>query len=557
MVFRMARPTKRSNSANAQFRQRVPSDLIDKLRGETFVARLPVALGVSETITVQTKIGDTIVFSLRTAAKVVRDARHAAAQQQVNAFFETIRRGPEDLTFKQINGLCGELYRQIITAHEENPPSTIELEVMAETVDDARRFVGFGTDEGRGMAQDVLQRWIDIPAFMCAMELTHGVMFSQRSRIDFFDAMPNTLTEALQTLHKRRAANYEQDTTQARYAPLTPAASQREASPDNAVVTFDDLFERWKASGSYAPATLTRWRGILKRFKEFVCHDDPRRVTEADAFRWKDDLLAAGLQKIDMSFIAAMRRLYGYSVENAVTTGIRENPFAKVKAKQKAVAGTKRQPFTSEEAALILTASRKETAPYLRWIPWLQAASGARVAELAQLWGSMITTEDGVPCIKITPAPDGGRLKNDVSERTIPIHPTIIKDGFLDFVKERGSGPLFYGGAKAKPSVRQSDEQKHPSKGVSNRLAAWVRGLGITDPRKAPNHSWRRWVKRELTRKGSDRLADAVQGHAPRTEGDKYYDAELGDMLVAVSKIDLEAAANWKPQSAASRSREE
>lgn len=94
MVFRMARPAKRNNSANAQFRQRVPTDLVDKLRGQVFVARLPVELGSSETITVQSKIGDTVVFSLRTTQGALLKARHAAAQQQVNAFFEAARRGP-------------------------------------------------------------------------------------------------------------------------------------------------------------------------------------------------------------------------------------------------------------------------------------------------------------------------------------------------------------------------------------------------------------------------------------------------------------------------------
>lgn len=547
MVFRMARPTKRNNSANAQFRQRVPTDLVERLRGQIFVARLPVELGSSETFTVQTKIGETVVFSLRTAQTTLRNARNAAAQQQVNAFFEAARRGPEDLTFKQINALCGELYRHIVTPREDNPPTALELEIMASDALEAGYNIDHGTEAGRQRAIAAVSKWLDLEGFIRGTATSLGIALSERSRIDFLEAMPDTLAEAVKVLNMRRAANYAPDPATARYAPLV---APRKPEVVGGVQTFDDLFERWKRSDNHAPATLTRWRSILKRFKAFVGHDDPRRVTEADAVRWKDDLLAAGLQRIDMSFIAAMRRLYGYSVANAATTGIYENPFANVRADQKAVAGTKRKAFTAEEVALILTAARKETAPYLRWIPWLQAASGARVAEIAQLWGSMITVEDGVHCIQITPAPDGGRLKNAGSERTIPIHPTIIKDGFLDFVKERGSGPLFYGGTNAKPSVRKSDEQKHPSKGVSNRLAAWVRGLGITDPRKAPNHSWRRWVKRELTRKGSDRLADAVQGHGPRSEGDKYYDAELGDMLLAVSRIDLEAAANWKPSAA-------
>lgn len=541
MVFRMARPAKRNNSANAQFRQRVPTDLVEKLRGRVFVARLPVELGSSDTITVQSKIGETVVFSLRTTQGALLKARHAAAQQQVNAYFEAVRRGPEDLTFKQINALCGELYRHIVTPREENPPTDIELEAMGSDALEARHQIDQGTEAGRRRAIAAVNKWLDLEAFITGTATSLGITLSERSRIDFLEAMPDTLAEAVKALNMRRSSNYAPDPAPARYAPLV-------APPKPGVVggvqSFDDLFDKWKSIGTHAPATLTRWRGILKRFKAFVGHDDPRRVTRADALRWKDDLVAAGLQRIDMSFLATMRRLYGYSVENAETTGITENPFDKVKAKQKVQAGTGRLPFTREEVACILKAARAEKAAYLRWIPWLQAASGARVAELAQLWGSMVVTVDGVPCIKITPAPDGGRIKNDTSERTIPIHPTIVADGFLDFVKARGSGPLFYGGTKAKPAEPLSDEQKHPSKGVSNRLAAWVRGLGITDPRKAPNHAWRRWVKTELGRTGcSDRLADAIQGHAAANEGGRYYHASVEDMLAAISKIDLEASA--------------
>lgn len=80
---------------------------------------------------------------------------------------------------------------------------------------------------------------------------------------------------------------------------------------------------------------------------------------------------------------------------------------------------------------------------------------------------------------------------------------------------------------------------------MTNRLAQWVRGLGITDPRKAPNHSWRHWVKTELDRVGcSERLADAIQGHSQRSEGDRYFHASVQDMLTAIQKIDLEAAAH-------------
>ncbi len=51
---------------------------------------------------------------------------------------------------------------------------------------------------------------------------------------------------------------------------------------------------------------------------------------------------------------------------------------------------------------------------------------------------------EGIPTMQIAPAKDGGSLKNEGSERTIPVHPAIIDQGFLDFVATKGDGPLFY-----------------------------------------------------------------------------------------------------------------
>ena len=45
---------------------------------------------------------------------------------------------------------------------------------------------------------------------------------------------------------------------------------------------------------------------------------------------------------------------------------------------------------------------------YRRWLPWLIAFSGARVGEVAQLWGSRILEVDGIPVMRIAPAEDGG-----------------------------------------------------------------------------------------------------------------------------------------------------
>lgn len=156
------------------------------------------------------------------------------------------------------------------------------------------------------------------------------------------------------------------------------------------------------------------------------------------------------------------------------------------------------------------------------------------MAEIAQLWGCCILQVDGIHFLRITPAEDFGTLKNAVSERDVPIHPTILEQGFLDFVASKGKGPLFYGKA-----VRSKDGGMHASKGVGNHLAQWVRKQGFTDKRKAPNHAFRHWFKTACQSAGIlDSLADAIQGHQGKGgEAERYRHGHLETMQDAIKRL--------------------
>jgi integrase len=102
--------------------------------------------------------------------------------------------------------------------------------------------------------------------------------------------------------------------------------------------------------------------------------------------------------------------------------------------------------------------------------------------------------------------------------RDVPIHPHLIEMGFLDYVKTR-TGPLFYDPARG----RGGSAANPISKKAGERLAAWVRKLGIDDVGVDPNHGWRHSFKTRGRACGMrESVLDAIQGHAPRTEGGKY-----------------------------------
>lgn len=186
------------------------------------------------------------------------------------------------------------------------------------------------------------------------------------------------------------------------------------------------------------------------------------------------------------------------------------------------------------EVARILELASAATEPWKRWLPWLAVSTGSRIGEVAQLHGSHVLELEGIYVVKIAPAIDGGSIKNVESERYVPIHSKLIADGFLDFVKSRGDGPLFYNRTSGDP------KRKHASKGLSNRLAAWIRENGFTDPRKAPNHALRHWFKSEAARIGiPDSVADAIQGHSDGRAASGYRHISLQSMASAIESMRL------------------
>jgi integrase len=74
------------------------------------------------------------------------------------------------------------------------------------------------------------------------------------------------------------------------------------------------------------------------------------------------------------------------------------------------------------------------------WLPLLSLFTGARQSELAGLKASNIREDEatGTPLMYIvSDRRTGRRLKTKSSERVIPIHPQLIKLGFLTLVAER------------------------------------------------------------------------------------------------------------------------
>jgi integrase len=148
---------------------------------------------------------------------------------------------------------------------------------------------------------------------------------------------------------------------------------------------------------------------------------------------------------------------------------------------------------------------------------------------LSQLRGDDVQQVEGIWAVRITP--EAGTVKTEEA-RIVPLHSHLIEQGFPAFAKAQADGPLFYDPSRKRV---ESDDNRYYKK-VGEHLASWVKGMGITGV--MPNHGWRHTFKTLAFEVGiEERVADAIQGHAPTTVSRTYGRTSLRTMANAIEKF--------------------
>ncbi|SMQ95917.1 phage-related integrase [Xanthomonas fragariae] len=78
-----------------------------------------------------------------------------------------------------------------------------------------------------------------------------------------------------------------------------------------------------------------------------------------------------------------------------------------------------------------------------RWASLLGLYTGARASEVGQLLIKDVFEEDGIPCIRISDEGEHQKVKTEVSLRTVPLHPDLLKMGFLAWVQSKSLFTIF------------------------------------------------------------------------------------------------------------------
>jgi integrase len=294
----------------------------------------------------------------------------------------------------------------------------------------------------------------------------------------------------------------------------------------------------WKESqrAGIKVSTYEGYRATISNFSRLLGHDDARRVTPEDVIAFKDHRIQAGIsaKTVKTSDLAALKSIFGWAVANRKLSS---NPADGVTVKVPKRQRVRPQGYTDDEAVSLLKAASTFTpgkehpkvVTLKRWAPWLMAFTGARVGEIVQLRKQDIRQHAGHWVMHITP--EAYTQKTDTA-RDVVIHPQIIERGLAKFLDGAASGYLFMS-----PKSDDAKDIRGAWRTAKNRLTEAARQT-VSDPNVAANHGWRHRFKTVGLEAGiSHRVLDAIQGHAPKTQGEAYGDVTLKVIAEAIGRL--------------------
>jgi len=455
------------------------------------------------------KLGQELKRSMGTRDMAEAKRLIAAVLADYDAAVSVAEGGPVRLTHRQVTALAGLWRTREIARHEDDPgPAENWGELLSilgdqETPKERAKFIGGYVD-----------------ALLTAEKLS----IDQDTRERLSEALFWQVVESARVLVRRADGDYSKD-----HGPPSLPAWQPPGEDNNGGqgVTLMDIFDKWAASGQGNAKTVYGWRGKLQSLIDHVGHDDPTTITKRDALAWKAALLAGDRHPNTVAnYLVVASTIFNFGVDNELITS---NPIKGTKT-GRGQESSRDKPYTDDDLRRILTMARSEKG-YRRWVPWLLAFTGARLQEVTQLMKEDVREEGAIWFIFVTNEGDGQAVKNSSSKRRIPLHPALISEGFIEYVRKLSAGSGVF--ADITPD-------RFGAKGgnASKALGRWVRKtVGITDPAKAPNHAWRHRFKDACREAGIPvDIHDHLTGHRPMNVGARYGMA-LGVLAGAVEKL--------------------
>lgn len=347
---------------------------------------------------------------------------------------------------------------------------------------------------------------------------------------------------------------------------------------DSEVLTA--VVAKWVAERGKDDRTASEWQSVARRFASLHGDMPVRMITKEQARTFKEALqrypariplafrskpfgvvleaFADDTERPKLSAASIRKALnaLGSVMSWAVANGLADaNPFSGFR-----IAGSKRSrkpgrlPYDTEDLTLIFswpvfTNGERPTraggeAAY--WLPTLALFTGARLEELGQLSPEDIKHTRGVDYIDISDIDPDKSLKTDSSRRHVPLHPELVRLGFLDYVEAMQAQRQ----AQLFPALKRG--QYHE---LTDSFTRWwgyyARKNGLTEPRKT-FHSFRHTFKARCRAAGiAEELHDKLTGHSSVSVGRQYGagdETELALLAKEIAKIEFPGLelAGWR-----------
>ncbi|WP_257881915.1 site-specific integrase, partial [Vibrio parahaemolyticus] len=277
-------------------------------------------------------------------------------------------------------------------------------------------------------------------------------------------------------------------------------------------------FLQSKQAENILPRTIQQLESRIRAFVKFS-KTSVLQATTKQAMDFRDDLLRSGKsEKSVIEYLAAARQYYKWL---RLRGDIGKNIFEDVTFKRKSrKTSEERQRWTKADLCKLfrhpslkkpdkgVERSQREYENY--WLPHLLLYTGARVSEICQLDTADIKCIDSIWCIDINENGEDKRLKSASAKRLVPLHPELIKLGFLRYAQNRYENKqqkLF--------NFSPMGVNKDWSKTFVNRFSKILDELGFMASYRPTAHSLRHTFVDELQQAGTpENVVSDIVGHS-------------------------------------------
>ncbi len=322
----------------------------------------------------------------------------------------------------------------------------------------------------------------------------------------------------------------------------TATETQERPAPNPSSFTLKAVYRRWKASKKRSADTESACLRAVVLCEECLGAVDVVQLTRAQGDTFRAWLLTKGAtSKTSRDRFNWLKTLLKYAARDLEV--IPKSPWMGLDIAHKTTA--RRRPWKPDELAKLFGQplfTRYELPKEWRagqaaayWIPLIGLYTGARISELAQLRPGDVSTSGPVPHLSITDAGEGQQVKTNASVRSIPIHPALVRLGFLDYVEAMQEARE----ASLWPHLKLRNGR--PGGFISDWFGHFRKAAGLTE--QYPDfHCFRHTVRTLMSRAGVDhKVQDCITGHETGgSTGTKVYQhTDQLELLAAVEALDF------------------